>query len=209
MQKETAWSADRLNEIEISKLSTEEAGLQVKKTILENAKEELVAHHATRDELEKNKEELDAILQKQKEINKEIKDRGRSAWGEFSRGAQESWQKQTDWRQQTQQLGSGIVNTGIDGLTNGIVSSLNTVTNPDKTKLAELRSQIAQAEINKSQLENDIKAIEGNTSKTPQEVKALNDKKIALDGINRSLDTQKQALKEQSNAWSSFVASLI
>lgn len=67
---------------------------------------------------------------------------------------------------------------------------------------------IGTKQIEKNQLEADIRTIEANTSKTPQEVKTLNEKKLALQNVTYALDAQKKALKEQTNAWSAFAAGM-
>ena len=57
-------------------------------------------------------------------------------------------------------------------------------------------------------LTDEIAGIEANTSKTPVEVKALADKKVALDKVNKSLALQQESLKKQTNAWSAFAEGL-
>jgi len=124
--------------------------------------------------------------------------------GNFTQGVQEAWKKLDDFKGQTKQLGSSITDTVTGGLTSTLSNTFTTAFNPDQQKIAELNKNIADLKVQKTELEASISAIDANTSKTPEEIKTLNDKKVALDEVNDSLKAQEAAVRKQKDAWSTF-----
>jgi TP901 family phage tail tape measure protein len=149
-------------------------------------------------------DKLEAINLKQKELSRQLTEQTAGNFDHMLSGLRQSFAEFTNEAKFYTSAGSGLASATTNGLTNAISGSLGTIINPNSEAIAQLESDIADKEQQKRQLESDISSIMSNTNKTPQEIQSLNQKKTALDGINKSLDNQKRVLAEQTNAWSAF-----
>lgn len=205
LEKEGVWTAQEREQIEV----------QMADATLDNSKKKAVIYQAEIDHWNKQKvlstdekaklesavdlhaETLELIKQQAAEVQKI---QNMNPWSSFTDGARGAWSQQTDINDQSKQLGGNLVNTGVNGVTDSIFNAFN----PDKQKVAETKAKINELNVQKAELEDSIRSSSLNTNRTAEETNSLNQKKIALDGVNSSLSEQQAALRSQTNAWKSF-----
>ena len=205
LEKEGVWTAQEREKIEV----------QMAEATLNNSEKKAVIYQAEIDFWNKKKvlnadekaklesavdlhaETLELIKQQAAEV---AKIQSMNPWSSFKDGARGAWSQQTDINAQSKQLGGNLTNTAINGVSDSIFSAMN----PDKQKIAETKATINELNVKKSELEDSIASSSANTNRTAAETNSLNEKKIALNGINASLREQQDALKAQTNGWKTF-----
>lgn len=200
MQERYAVGYDQVNALQVRSLQAEQVSLDHHKSLLED--KWMLAR--TADEEARIQEEIRAIELRRLKINAELKELTQSQWESFKDGATGAWNQLSNLNQLAKDLGSSLTNNAFNGLTSSISDAIGTVINPDTAKIAELNKQIADLRTQKAELTSDIATIEANTDKTPEELKALQDKKVALDSVNSSLREQESAVRKQKDAWAAF-----
>jgi len=200
MQERYAVGYDQVNALQVRSLQAEQVSLDHHKSLLED--KWMLAR--TADEEARIQEEIRAIELRRLKINAELKELTQSQWESFKDGATGAWNQLSNLNQLAKDLGSSLTNNAFNGLTSSISDAIGTVINPDTAKIAELNKQIADLRTQKAELTSDIATMEANTSLTPEELKALQDKKEALDSVNVSLREQESAVRKQKDAWAAF-----
>jgi len=219
LKKQQAWSADEVRQLEIQAAQAEADNLQKKQTVYATTLktvEGLKLRKSMGDALVVDEEALVTkaldFETKLKEINdqwdaqkakiKEISDLSFS--GNFMQGVRDSLKSMGDFASMTKQLGSDLTNSLTNGLASSMSNSFTALVNPDTAKINELNAKITDLKTQKAQLEADISTIDRNTDKTPEELKNLQDKKVALQNVTAELNTQEQAVRKQKDAWQTF-----
>lgn len=216
LQKQRAASADEERLINIQIAEAQKQSAEKVKEIYEKQQDKIVQDIAIYKTAEEYESALDAAGDRVDELKFKIKEMGTELdrakdngfFSNLTDGARAAMVAFGDFKSNTQKLGSSVTNTGINGVTDSLVSATNAAFNPDKEKVNGIKGQINQLNIDKAQLIQDINTINANTSKSPEEIKNLHDKRIALAGINQQLDQQNKSLKSQTNAWQSFADGL-
>lgn len=163
--------------------------------IYQNAAEKVQAYI---DKLKALKGEKDGLANKQKQQE------DTSFLGNFTQGIQSAWTKLDDFKASTKQLGSDLTNSLTSGVSSTISSTFTTMFNPDQQKIAEAQAKITELNTQKATLEAEINTISANSSKSPQDLKDLADKKVALDNVNNSLKQQNEEVRKQKDGWAAF-----
>lgn len=223
LKKQQVWSADEVRQLDIQAAQAEEEtlikkqkvyateletieGLKQRKTLGEKLSAADEAIVAKADDYKDKLADINAQLAAQKVKVQEISDLSFS--GNFLQGMRSSLQSMGDFASMTKDLGKSLTDSFTNGLSSTVSNTFTTLFNPDTQKINELNQKIAELRTQKTTLESDIATIEANTSKTPEEIKNLNDKKIALDQVNSSLAQQEAAVRKQKDAWASFAEGL-
>lgn len=195
-----AVGADTVKQLRVNALRAEDESLKQQKVIL-TSKQNLAKSD---EESARWGAELKNIEQARVKLNFELRSLQRTSWGDFTNGAREAWNQLSDISKITKELGSSVTNSLVNGLGSTMSNAFTTLVNPDQSKIAEINAKITELRTQKSQLEADIAMIDSNSSKTPEELKNLADKKTALQGINTELGNQEQAVRKQKDAWQTF-----
>ena len=204
MQEKEAVGYDTLKQLQLQALQIEKDSLAVQEKKASDFNDFIQASSKEEDQKAQALEALNKIHQAQKNINYEIGEKSKEAWGNFKKGAADAYTQQTDTDKLSKDFGGNVTNTAFNGIAGSLSNSLGTLINPDTEKINDLKMSIAKLRQEKVTLETGINSIELNSSKTPQEIAQLNEKKVKLADVNNELNKQNQAVREQTSAWASF-----
>ena len=220
LQREEAYSASRLQEIEENLLATT-IRIGSEKTKNLHTENETINAWLIQNETVKGLEDKASSLKKIRDENidrikqenllleeqeaklKRIKDHTFET--NFRRGVGGAWAGLSNTDSLSQGLGADLTNSAFNGITGTLSSTLSTFTLPDQDAIDGIKSKINELNVQKAQIQASISSI---TSKgefmTGADKSALNEQASGLDAVNASLREQEKLLDKQNNAWSRF-----
>ena len=142
------------------------------------------------------------LIKEQGDKYKKATEEGPTDW--FMSGVDKARKSFGDYQSITEGFGNSVASTAYSGFTSATSNAVGTLINPDKQKINDIKIEINRLNLEKQQLERDISSISLNSSKTPQELQQLNEKRQKLDEVNNSLAKQEKAVRLQTNAWAAF-----
>jgi len=199
-QEKEAWTAQEIARVKTKGLEAERDSIDITTRLMEE--KWLIAK--TAEEEARWEAEILALEENRAKVNRDIAETNQSSLSAFSDGVKASWQQLTDTRKLTKELGSSLANLTFNGVASSLSSAMSTIFSPDTEKINEITQKIVDLRAQKTTLESEIATIEANTSQTPEELKNLQDKKVALDSVNNSLKEQEAAVRKQKDAWAAF-----
>ena len=215
LQKERVWTAQEVQTIDMKMMEAEEANSKKKAGYYQA---EIAYWNKNREAaVDKDKwdtEHLDK-LNGVKDLNRDILQlmadqkvkmdemMNANPWTSFQAGARNAMRSATDMNAMSNQLGSSITGSAINGVSDSAFNAFGYTAAKEQQK-SDIKTEINKLNIQKAELEGSIASASAGGFRTPDQSIALANQKIQLTGINDALKKQQDALSKVQSSWQNF-----